>query len=97
MGLKARAFAAAGSDARMNGCPMPVVINSGSGNQGITVSVPVIVYAKEKNIEKEKLLRGLVVSNLIAVHHRKSVCILWRCECRMRSSLWYLLHAWISI
>lgn len=73
VGLKARAFAAAGSDARMNGCPMPVVINSGSGNQGITVSVPVIVYAKEKNIEKEKLLRGLVVSNLIAVHQKKYI------------------------
>ena len=73
VGLKARAFAAAGSDARMNGCPMPVVINSGSGNQGITVSVPFIVYAKEKNIEKEKLLRGLVVSNLIAVHQKKYI------------------------
>ena len=73
VGLKARAFAAAGSDARMNGCPMPVVINSGSGNQGITVSVPVIVYAQEKNIEKEKLLRGLVVSNLIAVHQKKYI------------------------
>ena len=100
VGLKARAFAAAGSDARMNGCPMPVVINSGSGNQGITVSVPVIVYAKEKNIEKEKLLRGLVVSNLIAVHQKKYIGSL-SAYCGVVSaawsSLWYLLHAWISI
>lgn len=71
--IRAKARAAAGSDARMGGCSMPVVINSGSGNQGITVSVPVIVYAKEKNIEKEKLLRGLVVSNLIAVHQKKYI------------------------
>ena len=70
---RAKAYAAAGSDARMNGCDLPVVINSGSGNQGITVSVPVIVYAQEKNIEKEKLLRGLVVSNLIAVHQKKYI------------------------
>ena len=73
VGLKARAYAAAASDARMNGCPMPVVINSGSGNQGITVSVPVIIYAQEKKIEKERLLRGLVVSNLIAVHQKKYI------------------------
>lgn len=71
--IRAKARAAAGSDARMGGCSMPVVINSGSGNQGITVSVPVIVYAQEKNIEKEKLLRGLVVSNLIAVHQKKYI------------------------
>lgn len=70
VGLRARAYAAAGSDARMNGCPMPVVINSGSGNQGITVSVPVIIYAQENNISQEKLLRALVVSNLIAVHQK---------------------------
>ncbi len=58
VGLKARAYAAAGSDARMNGCPMPVVINSGSGNQGITVSVPVVIYAQEWNVGREKLLRA---------------------------------------
>ena len=50
---RAKAMAAAGSDARMNGCELPVVINSGSGNQGITVSVPVMVYAEELNVEKE--------------------------------------------
>ena len=56
VGLRARAYAAAGSDARMNGCPMPVVINSGSGNQGITVSVPVVIYAEDRNLPREKLL-----------------------------------------
>lgn len=73
VGLKARAYAAAGSDARMNGCPMPVVINSGSGNQGITVSVPVVIYAEEKKVSREKLLRALVVANLIAVHQKKFI------------------------
>ena len=56
---KARAYAAAGSDARMSGCELPVVINSGSGNQGITVSVPVIIYAKEYHKSDEELLRAL--------------------------------------
>lgn len=55
---KARAYAAAGSDARMSGCELPVVINSGSGNQGITVSVPVIIYAKEYHKSDEELLRA---------------------------------------
>lgn len=73
VGLRARAYAAAGSDARMNGCPMPVVINSGSGNQGITVSVPVVVYAQDKGIGQEKLLRALVVANLIAVHQKNYI------------------------
>lgn len=73
VGLKARAYAAAGSDARMNGCPMPVVINSGSGNQGITVSVPVIIYAEDRQLPREKLLRALVVANLIAVHQKKFI------------------------
>ncbi len=65
---RAKAMAAAGSDARMSGCELPVVINSGSGNQGITVSVPVIVYGKELNVSREKLYRALVISNLIAIH-----------------------------
>ena len=55
---RAKAKAAAGSDARMNGCELPVIINSGSGNQGITCSVPVIEYAKELNVSHEKLLRA---------------------------------------
>lgn len=71
--VRARARAAAGSDARMGGCSMPVVINSGSGNQGMTVSLPVIEYAKELQVSEEKLYRALVVSNLIAIHQKKYV------------------------
>lgn len=67
---RACARAAAGSDARMGGCSMPVVINSGSGNQGITVSLPVIVYADEWEVSREKLYRSLIVSNLIAIHQK---------------------------
>ena len=70
---KARAYAAAGSDARMSGCSLPVVINSGSGNQGMTVSLPVIEFAKEWNVSQDKLYRALVVSNLIAVHQKKYI------------------------
>ena len=62
------ARAAAGSDARMSGCPLPVVINSGSGNQGITVSMPVVEYAKSLEVSKEKLYRALIVSNLVSVY-----------------------------
>jgi L-cysteine desulfidase len=65
---RACAYAAAASDARMNGCDLPVVINSGSGNQGITVSVPLIVYAKEYNIAWEPLCRALLISNLTSIH-----------------------------
>jgi len=68
-----RAWAAAGSDARMNGCEMPVVINSGSGNQGITASVPVIVWAKENNVPEDELFRGLCVSNLVTIHLKTGV------------------------
>ena len=73
--LKARAcaYAAAGSDARMGGCDLPVVINSGSGNQGITVSVPVIEYAKAMGASKEKLYRALVLSNLVAIHQKSQI------------------------
>ena len=70
---KMRAWAAAGSDARMNGCELPVVINSGSGNQGITASVPVIVYAKEIGAAHETLLRALCVSNLITTHLKTGI------------------------
>ena len=69
----AKAMAAAGSDARMSGCELPVVINSGSGNQGITVSVPVIVYAKDQKCSKEELYRALLVSNLISVHIKAGI------------------------
>ena len=65
---RAKAYAAAGSDARMNGCELPVVINSGSGNQGITCCVPVVVYAKELDCTQEQLYRALVLSNLTAIY-----------------------------
>lgn len=70
---RAAAKAAAGSDARMSGCELPVIINSGSGNQGITVSVPVIEYAKELNVPKERLYRALIISNLIAIHEKAGI------------------------
>lgn len=70
---RAKAKAAAGSDARMNGCELPVVINSGSGNQGITCSVPVIEYAEELGSGEEKLLRALVLSNLTAIHQKTGI------------------------
>lgn len=71
--IRAKAMAAAGSDARMSGCELPVVINSGSGNQGITVSVPVIVYAQELHSSREELYRALLVSNLIAIHLKNGI------------------------
>ena len=70
---RAKAWAAAGSDARMNGCEKPVVINSGSGNQGLTASVPVIVYARECNASEEQLFRALVVSNLVTIHLKTGI------------------------
>lgn len=70
---RAKAWAAAGSDARMNGCELPVVINSGSGNQGLTASVPVIVYAREMGASEELLFRALVVSNLITIHLKTGI------------------------
>lgn len=71
--IRAKAKAAAGSDARMNGCEMPVVINSGSGNQGITASIPVIEYAKELGVSEEKRYRALLVSNLITIHLKSGI------------------------
>ena len=70
---KLTAYAAAGSDARMSGCEKPVVINSGSGNQGITVSVPLIVYCKDNNIEKDLLYRGLIFSNLMGQYIKQGI------------------------
>ena len=70
---RARAYAAAASDARMNGCDLPVVINSGSGNQGITASLPVYVYAKELGASEEKLYRALLVSNLVTLHEKTGI------------------------
>lgn len=70
---KAKAYASAGSDARMGGCAMPVVTNSGSGNQGITASIPVIEYASHLKVSEEKLYRALVLSNLIAILQKKHI------------------------
>ena len=67
------AYASAGSDARMSGCNMPVMTNSGSGNQGMTLSVPIIHYAKEKNINHEELVRALVFANLINVYLKTGI------------------------
>jgi len=71
--VRAKAMAAAGSDARMGGCELPVMIVSGSGNQGLTASVPVIVYAKELNADPEALYRALVISNLVTIHQKTSI------------------------
>ncbi len=71
--VRARAQAAAGSDARMSGCELPVVIVSGSGNQGMTASLPVIVYANDMGASHEQLLRALVVSNLITIHQKTPI------------------------
>ena len=68
-----KSYAAAASDARMNGCELPVVINSGSGNQGITSSVPVIVYARAHNKSNEELLKALCVSNLVTIHLKTGI------------------------
>lgn len=70
---KAKAYAAAGSDARMNGCEKPVVINSGSGNQGLTTSIPVVIYAQELGVSQEQLYRALVVSNLVTIHLKTGI------------------------
>ena len=71
--VRAKANAAAASDARMNGCELPVIINSGSGNQGITCSVPVITYARELNCSHEKTLRALALSNLTTIHQKTRI------------------------
>lgn len=70
---KIKAYAAAGSDARMSGCELPVCIISGSGNQGITASVPVVVYAKENGVDDEKMLRAVLVSDLITIHQKTGI------------------------
>ncbi|MDE6952462.1 MAG: L-serine ammonia-lyase, iron-sulfur-dependent, subunit alpha [Erysipelotrichales bacterium] len=71
--IKAKAYAAAGSDARMSGCEMPVIINSGSGNQGMTASLPVIIYAQEKGVSQDILYRSLIVSNLCTIHQKTGI------------------------
>ena len=70
---RAKAMAAAGSDARMNGCELPVIINAGSGNQGMTCSLPLLEYAKEYQIGEDQLYRALALSNLIAIHQKTGI------------------------
>lgn len=70
---RAKARAAAGSDARMNGCELPVIINAGSGNQGMTCSLPVLEYAKDLEASEEKTFRALALSNLIAIHQKTGI------------------------
>ena len=70
---RARAMAAAGSDARMNGCELPVIINSGSGNQGITASVPVIVYATELGVDEDTMYRAMALSDLTTIHQKTPI------------------------
>lgn len=70
---RAKALAAAGSDARMGGCELPVVINSGSGNQGLATSVPVVVYARDLGASEELMLRALIVSNLCTIHLKTGI------------------------
>ncbi|MBR3711484.1 MAG: serine dehydratase subunit alpha family protein [Bacteroidales bacterium] len=70
---KAKAWAAAGSDARMSGCEMPVIINSGSGNQGMTVSLPILAFAEEFNVDEERTIRAVTLSNLVAIHQKTGI------------------------
>ena len=70
---KACAWAAAGSDARMSGCEKPVIIVSGSGNQGITASVPVAVFARELGKSEEELLRAVALSDLVTIHQKAGI------------------------
>ena len=71
--VRAKAMAAAGSDARMNGCELPVIINSGSGNQGITASVPVIVYATELGVDEDTMYRAMALSDLTTIHQKTPI------------------------
>ena len=70
---RAKAMAAAGSDARMNGCELPVIINAGSGNQGMTCSLPVLEYAKDRGADEDKTYRALALSNLVAIHQKTGI------------------------
>ena len=70
---KAKAWAAAGSDARMSGCEMPVIINSGSGNQGMTVSLPILAFAEEFHIDEDRTIRAVALSNLVAIHQKTGI------------------------
>lgn len=96
--IRAKAKAAAGADARMSGCELPVVINSGSGNQGITVSVPVIEYAMELGSTKEELYRALILANLLGLHQKEGIgrlsayCGAVSAGCAAGAGIAYLMH-----
>ena len=97
-----KAYAAAASEARMGGCEMAVIVNSGSGNQGICASVPVIVYAREKNLGEEKLLRGLAFSNLLTVYQKMFIgklsafCGVVSAGCASGAAVTYMVDGSIS-
>lgn len=101
--LVARAYAAAGSDARMNGCMLPVVTNSGSGNQGITVSLPVIKYAEHLKVSKDELYRALVMSNLIAIYQKVGIgrlsayCGAVSAACGAAAGIAYLMEVGLEV
>jgi len=101
--VRARAYAAAGSDARMSGCEMPVIINSGSGNQGITVSIPVIQYAQALHSTQEELYRALTLANLVAIRQKAPIgCLSAYCGaisagCAAGAGVAYLLGGDLSI
>ena len=94
----AKSYAAAGSDARMNGCQLPVIINSGSGNQGITVSLPVLIYAQSLKSSEEELIRALAISNLVAIHIKEGIgalsayCGAASASCGCGAAISYLHH-----
>lgn len=96
--VRAKAKAAAGSDARMSGCELPVVINSGSGNQGITVSVPVLEFARELNSTEEEVYRALVLANLLGLHQKAGIgrlsayCGAVSAGCAAGAGIAYLQH-----
>lgn len=98
----AKAYAAAGSDARMNGCEMPVAVLCGSGNQGIAASVPVVCYAKHYSIGKERMYRALVLSDLVTVYqitnkeHLSSYCGAINAGCAAGAAVAYLLGGDVS-
>ena len=71
--VKCKAYAAAASDARMNGCELPVIIVSGSGNQGITASVPVIIYGRDKGYNRDEIIRAICVSDLVTIHQKTGI------------------------
>lgn len=71
--VKCKAYAAAASDARMNGCELPVIIVSGSGNQGITASVPVIIYGRDKGYNRDEIIKAICVSDLVTIHQKTGI------------------------